>query len=140
MSILGRKVSMTAVFGAAALMVFAVLLAARADTPAREITLVARGMAFYLKSDPTRPNPALEVTAGERVRIVLRNEDRGMTHDVAVPMAGAAVELLDWRERGDVTFTVPSTPGIYEYVCRPHELMMRGTLKVVDAPLDDRDS
>jgi plastocyanin len=27
-------------------------------------------------------------------------------------------------------FEVPTTPGTYEYVCRPHLAMMRGTLRV----------
>ena len=47
------------------------------STPAREITLVARDMAFYLESDPDDAEPDDRVKAGERVRIVLRNEDAG---------------------------------------------------------------
>ena len=68
--------------------------------------------------------------AGERLRIVLRNEDRGMTHDFAVPAVAAAMNAIDWNESGEVTLDVPDTPGAYEYVCRPHSLMMRGTIRV----------
>jgi plastocyanin len=96
----------------------------------REIVLVARGMAFYLEHDPNGPNPTIDVRAGERVRLVLRNQDRGFTHDFAVPTVNAGLNAIDWNESGDVVFDAPMTPGTYEYVCRPHQAMMRGTLRV----------
>lgn len=130
MSILGRKISAKWVAAFAVAMVVAALLPVMSETPGREITLVVRDMAFYLEGDYTHPNPDIEVKAGEHVRIVVRNEERGMTHDFAVPAVGASVDLLEWQERGEVTFDVPATPGTYEYVCRPHMLMMKGILKV----------
>lgn len=130
MSILGRRVSAKLVAAMAGLMLLAALLPAWSDLPTREVTLVAKGMAFYLDGDPSTPNPTLEVKAGERVRIVLRNEDRGMTHDFAVPVVAAAMNPIDWDESGEVTFDVPDTPDTYEYVCRPHAPMMRGTIRV----------
>ena len=130
MSILGRKISAKWVAVLAVAMVVGALLPVMTETPARQITLVARDMAFYLEGDYTHPNPDIEVKAGERVRIVMRNEERGMTHDFAVPAAAASVDLLEWNERGEVTFEVPATAGAYEYVCRPHLLMMKGILKV----------
>jgi hypothetical protein len=87
-------------------------------------------MAFYVDGDSSTPNPTLEVKAGERVRVVLRNEDRGMTHDLAVPAVAAAMDAIRWDESGEVTFDAPDTPGTYEYVCRPHALMMRGIIRV----------
>ena len=130
MSILGRTVSMKAVAAIAGLMLLAALLPVRSSTPTREVTLVAKGMAFYLEGDPSTPNPTLEVKAGERLRIVLRNQDRGMTHDFAVPAVAAAMNAIGWNESGEVTLDVPDTPGTYEYVCRPHRLMMRGIIRV----------
>jgi plastocyanin len=97
---------------------------------AREITLVARDMAFYVEGESATPNPAIEARPGETLRIVLKNRDRGMTHDFAVPSVKAATDALDWNEEDKVTFEVPSEPGTYEYVCQPHLLMMKGTLKV----------
>jgi len=131
MSILGRKVSAKAVAALALLMLMGAMLPAMSSTPTREVTLVARGMAFYLAEDPATPNPTIELRAGERVRIVLRNDERGMTHDFAVPALGAGTDLLDWRESDEVTVDVPDRPGAYEYVCRPHLLMMRGTIRIV---------
>jgi plastocyanin len=130
MSILGRKIPVAVVAAIAAIMIVAALLPVWSKTPAREITLVARGMAFYLEGDLTQPNPVITVKAGEPVRVVLRNEERGMTHAFAVPAFGAATGLLHWNERGEVLFDVPEKAGTYEYVCGPHMLMMKGTLKV----------
>ena len=132
MSILGRPVSWKAVTALSAVLVVAALLPTMTTPYAREIHLVAKDMAFYVDGDPSRPNPTIEVKAGERVRIVLRNQDRGMNHDFAVPAAAAGTTLLKWNEEGEVVFEVPSAPGTYEYVCQPHQLMMRGTLRVLD--------
>ena len=130
MSIFGRTVSGRHVAALALLMLLMALLPALSSTPTREITLVVRGMAFYLKDDPRTANPTLEVRAGERVRIVLENRDRGMTHDIAVPALDAALDPIEWNETDTVVFDVPEAPGTYEYVCRPHRLMMRGTIRV----------
>jgi plastocyanin len=132
MSIFGRRVSVRAVPAIAAVLTVAALLPVMtmSQAPSREITLVARGMAFYLESDPNTPNPTLHVAAGETVRVVLRNRDRGMTHDFAIPALDEALDAIDWDESGDVTFDVPEAPGTYEYWCRPHMLMMRGTIVV----------
>ena len=131
MSTLGRTVSGKVVGGFAALIVVAALLPLVSQSTTREITLVADDMAFYLEGDPSRPNPTIEVKAGERIRVVLRNEERGLIHDFALPAAGAGIDALGWNERGDVTFEVPDVPGNYEYVCRPHLLMMKGVMTVV---------
>ena len=70
----------------------ALALAVRAAVhpEARELTLIARGMAFYLPGDPT-PNPRLIAGRGETLRITLRNEDRGwptIWRSRAVPAGG----------------------------------------------------
>jgi plastocyanin len=126
----GRKISLTLVAVMAAAMLAVALLPALSSTSTREVTLVARNMAFYLEGDRTTANPTIEVKAGERVRVVLRNEDRGLKHDFAVPAVKAAMELVEWSESADVVFEVPETPGTYTYECRPHRLMMRGTIRV----------
>jgi plastocyanin len=141
MSILGRKISGKAVAWLAAAMIVAALLPVMTEAPVdREITLVVRDMTFYLdgeaidgdviEGDAAQPNPAILVKRGERVRVVVKNDDRGMTHDFAVPALGAATSLLDWNEHDAVTFTAPDRPGTYDYVCNPHLLMMKGRLKV----------
>ena len=130
MSILGKKVSSRAIAGMAVLMLLVALLPALSSTPTREVTLVVKGMAFYLEGDSTHANPTIEFKAGERVRVVVRNMDRGLRHDFAVPAAGAVMNEIGWNESDDVVVDVPETPGTYEYVCQPHRLMMRGTIRV----------
>jgi heme/copper-type cytochrome/quinol oxidase subunit 2 len=96
----------------------------------REITLTARGMAFYLAGDPT-PNPTLVVRRGEAVRLTLVNQDLGMTHDFAVESLDVATRAL--RQVGTTTslvFEAPGRPGRSEYVCTFHVQMMKGVLLV----------
>jgi plastocyanin len=130
MSIWGHRVSFKLIAIVVLLLSVGGLLTAVNRAPSREITLVARGMAFYLESDLTQPNPVITVKAGERVRVVLRNDDRGITHDIAVPAAGAKTDLINWNENAAMTFDVPDSPGAYDYFCEPHALMMRGRIVV----------
>ena len=134
MSILGKRVPLRTIAAMAVLMILAVFAPALSKTPSREITLVAKDMAFYLESDlkapnPT-PNPTLEIKAGERVRITLKNQDRGITHDFAVPAIRKSLDQIGWNESDEVVFTAPKRPGAYPYECQPHRLMMRGTIRV----------
>ena len=129
MSVLGRRFSPRLIGGLAASMLVLTLMPALSSPPTREITLLARGMAFYLEDDPETPNPVIEVRAGERIRLVLRNQERGMTHDFAVKDLDAAMNPIRWNESSDIVIDVPQ-PGTYEYVCRPHSLMMRGEFRV----------
>ena len=130
MSILGQRVSPKAIAAMTGVLLLVALLPALSSTPTREVTIVAKGMAFYLEDDLTTPNPTIEVKAGERVRVVLKNQDRGLVHDLAVPVASAVTKELTWNRSGKVSFTAPKTPGTYEYFCQPHKLMMKGTIRV----------
>jgi hypothetical protein len=102
-------------------------------TEPRALTLIARDMAFYLPGDPT-PNPRLIARPGEELRITLRNEDRGMAHDLAVSDGEGSREstpvLRGTGTEADLTLQVPETPGEYEYLCSLHARMMRGVLEV----------
>src|SRR5262245_845899 len=104
----------------------------------RTLTLYARGMAFYLPGDPT-PNPRLVVERGERVRFVLRNEDAGIPHDLAVPRGDLREGRRGRRGRHgrdvtpvvrgagetvDLAYRAPEAAGEYEYVCTLHSRMM----------------
>jgi plastocyanin len=131
MSIMGRRVPVHMIAAVAVLLITVVgLLPVMTKDRAREITLVAKDMAFYLDGDPENANPVIELKAGETVRIVLRNRDRGMTHDFAVPDLNAAMKPLDWNEEEDLTFDAPTDAGTYDYVCRPHLMMMKGKIRV----------
>jgi plastocyanin len=131
MSIWGRKVSAKMIATVVAVLLLGAFAVAVTRPAPREVTLVARGMAFYLE-DGTQPNPTLVFKAGERVRILVRNEDRGISHNLAVPSVKAEFAPIGWNQSADVVFEVPATPGAYEYWCRPHMMMMRGQIIVHD--------
>ncbi len=106
----------------------AMALSARAPAP-REIRIVARDMTFYVEGQAD-PNPTLRLRAGERVRLVLRNDDEGMRHDFAIPAWGAATGRLEAGEEATITFRAPDRPVSEPYTCRPHSRIMRGTILV----------
>ena len=98
--------------------------------PPREVLLLARGMAFILPDQPDTSNPVIPFRAGEHVRVVFRNEAPGLIHDFHVPAWNVVTEAIRAGETTDVVFTVPPTPGRFEYLCRPHAELMRGFVEV----------
>jgi plastocyanin len=115
---------------AVALVVAAVVGIAGAREEVREIHLAARGMAFYLDSDPATPNPTIAVRRGERVRFVLRNETPGIDHDLAIASFGAGLTPIAVGQVAAFDLEVPELPGRHEYACRPHAVMMKGVVEI----------
>lgn len=102
---------------------------ASGDEP-REIVLVIRRMTFYLDGDPS-PNPIVRLRTGERVKLVVRNLDRGVQHDFMIRSLGVATGPLTGPEPASIVFEAPDTPGEHDYICRPHAKMMKGLVKIV---------
>ena len=100
------------------------------SVPTRDVVVVARGMSFVLEGRLSEPNPVIPLRAGERVRMVLKNEAAGLIHDLVIPAWDVAIPQIRTGEQRDVTFTVPETPGKFAYECRPHSEMMRGFVEV----------
>jgi plastocyanin len=96
----------------------------------REVTLVARGMTFALPEQPASENPTVRLRAGERVRLVLKNEAAGLVHDLVIPDWNVTLEAIPAGETSSVTFTVPEKTGQVEYRCQPHAAMMSGVVDV----------
>jgi heme/copper-type cytochrome/quinol oxidase subunit 2 len=96
----------------------------------REVTLIARGMTFVLADELDVPNPVIVLAAGQRVRLVLRNEAPGLLHDFRIPAWRVQLTQIRAGETAEVTFTVPNQPGRYEYLCRPHAELMKGVVEV----------
>ena len=107
-------------------------VAADTSDKLREITLVARNMAFYLDGSDV-PNPVLTMRAGETVRIVLRNEDVGMKHTFEIGAWDQAVPSTRGGRTASAVIEVPNRPGRHEYVCGPHPALMRGLVEVVES-------
>jgi plastocyanin len=107
----------------------AVLKGADAETPVREIHVVAKEMTFYVEGETT-PNPTLHAAPGERIRLVLRNSDPGMSHDFTIRSWSVGTRLLKGKGEDRIEFTVPETRGSHAYSCTPHSEMMGGTIQV----------
>ena len=95
----------------------------------REVRLVIRDMTYYLDGQ-NQPNPTLKVRAGERIKLVLRNEDDGMQHDFKVRTWEIGTNIVDGKGEDSVTFRVPELRGAHVYSCTPHPSSMRGTIEV----------
>src|SRR5262245_19187510 len=76
----------------------------------RDLHLVIVDKTFYVEGQPA-PNPTLEFRAGERIRLVLRNEDEGMRHDLKIGAWNVAVPAIVGKGERAVTFRVPEGRG-----------------------------
>jgi FtsP/CotA-like multicopper oxidase with cupredoxin domain len=124
-----RIVLMVAAVGSAALL--PIVAASRSGDPLpREVRIVARDMNFYVDGEQM-PNPTLRFKAGEQIRLVLRNEDTGMTHDFVINEWNVATETLSEKGAEDtVMFRVPKQRASTAYQCSPHSEMMRGSVHI----------
>jgi plastocyanin len=124
------KLLIVAVVGVVAGTFLLPVMAERADRGAsRTILLVARDMAFYVNG-VGEPNPDIHVKPGEQITLMLRNEDAGMTHDLAISRWNASTRELRGTGTDRITVTVPAKKGTAEYVCRPHSIVMRGSIVI----------
>jgi plastocyanin len=92
----------------------------------RDVRIVARNMAFYLEGS-AEPNPQLRLTPGEYVRVVFRNEDKGMQHDFVIPSWQVGTTVVEFSKEKSTTFRVPDS-GEVSYACSPHSAMMSGKI------------
>ena len=120
----------TLVFLAFALVALILVIATPRAT-GREIVLVARDMTFYLEGSDV-PNPTLTVKCGEEIRVIVRNEDPGITHALGIASLAASIERISPGATGSLLFRAPTDVGRHEYVCPPHAEMMRGVLLVTN--------
>lgn len=120
--------------GTAFIVALAMAMAAIGSTAkdrVREVSLVARDMAFYADGGSTA-NPVLHARPGERLRITVINNAPGMVHDLIIDAVDTATPLLTAGQVASIEFTAPAKTGDYAYRCRPHALMMKGVLTVSD--------
>jgi plastocyanin len=92
--------------------------------PAREIELVARDSRF------NGVNPTIEVAPGERLRLVVKNDDPETWHDLVIGgLDGQRTTLLAPGESATLEFTAPAS-GILKYGCSVHPRFMDGRIVV----------
>ncbi|MGH8635958.1 MAG: plastocyanin/azurin family copper-binding protein [Burkholderiales bacterium] len=96
---------------------------------AREVRLIARNMTYYVDG-VSEPNPALLFLPGEQVRVTVRNEDKGMSHDFRIPAWGVGTKVVEWSTEKSITFRVPANASGGTYMCTPHSAMMSGKVVI----------
>jgi len=115
-----------------------------ASETTREISIVARNMAFVIETpDSTRStesrdsrdlmgqsNPTITVKAGQKITIILRNDDPGMEHDLVIEGLHVEIDVTSFGQTTRLTFTAPREPGTYVYLCSFHPRSMRGVFIV----------
>ncbi len=99
----------------------------RADP--RDVVFIARDMAFYTAGS-NAGNPIVKVRAGEEVRLVFRNDDEGIRHNLAIQDWKVLLELPNGAREMSTVVRVPERPGLHWYVCEPHRSMMMGIVEV----------
>jgi hypothetical protein len=92
-----------------------------------EIRLVAKNMTYYADGSED-PNPTLRLVPGEQVRVTIRNDDRGMSHDFGIPAFRVGTGIVEFGTEKSVTFKVPDNPSAASYICTPHSAMMSGRI------------
>lgn len=95
----------------------------------REVRMVAVDRTFYVEGQST-PNPTLKLRAGDRIRLVLRNEDVGMRHDLRIREWDVAIPPVDGKGERSLTFRVPNQRGTTSYTCTPHSSSMLGSIEI----------
>lgn len=109
-----------------------VLASMAQGTVSHEITIVAKDMVFSIQSSAStgEANPTITVKRGQKVTITLRNDDAGMIHDLIIEGLDISLETVSFSETTRLTFTAPTEPGEYVYLCSFHPRRMRGVFIV----------
>ena len=112
--------------------VYAFAFVALPDGAPREVVLVAKNMAFVADRSgaPDTPNPTIVLHPGEKVRLVVRNEDAGMRHDLVMDHLKLRSTALDFGESDALVFRVPNQRGEGDYYCSFHTQLMRGSVVI----------
>jgi len=105
-------------------------LTASSFVATKEVTFVARDMAFYLEGGSVS-NPTVRLEAGEEVLFILRSFDVGITHNFTIEGWGFETVQLDTGASVRFRVRVPEQLGSQTYVCTPHRKMMHGLIEVV---------
>lgn len=96
-----------------------------AGDPVRTIVLTAKDMKF------NATNPTINLEPGEWIRLVIRNEDPGMKHDLTIPELGLRSAVIETGETTVLSFRVPKN-AFLTYLCSFHPVSMKGVFSVDD--------
>lgn len=98
------------------------------DADVYTIIITAKDMKF------NETHPTIKVAYGETVRIIFRNEDAGMKHDLVIEDLNLRTPVLQPGQEAVIEFLAQSE-GTFKYYCSIHPISMRGTLLINSSPM-----
>ena len=85
--------------------------------PNTVIEVVAENLAFRGN------NPTLYAEPGSEVKLIFRNEARGIEHHLVIEGLGVETAILRPGEREEISFSVPMQDTVLTYSCYLHPIM-----------------
>ena len=112
-----RKVALVIIFGMFLVGFTLVGVEAMRENPNAVIEVVAENLAF--KGN----NPTLFAEPGSEVKLIFRNEARGIEHNFVIEGLGVETAVLRPGEREEINFSVPMRDTVLTYSCYLHPIM-----------------
>ena len=112
-----RRISLVTVFGLLLLGITLVAVEARRDRPNTIIEVVAEDLVFRGN------NPTLYAESGSKVKLIFRNEARGIEHHLGIEGLKVETDVLRPGEREEISFVVPLRDTVLTYSCYLHPAM-----------------
>ena len=85
---------------------------------------------FRLESSAAPPTTGtLSFEPGERIRLIVRNNDIGVLHSIRLPGIDDTLRHIRWEEQAVIEFTAPEA-GAFEYICPQHAPKMQGRIRI----------
>ncbi len=112
-----QRTSQVIVFALLLIGITLVGVAGMRDRPNAILEVVAENFVF------SGNNPTLYAKPGSKVKLIFRNESRGVEHNLAIEGLDVETEILRPGEREDIIFSVPPQDTILTYSCYLHPIM-----------------
>ena len=112
-----RRISLVTVFGLLLIGITLVAGEARRDRPNTIIEVVAEDLVFRGN------NPTLYAESGSKVKLIFRNEARGIEHHLGIEGLKVETDVLRPGEREEISFVVPLRDTVLTYSCYLHPAM-----------------
>ncbi len=112
-----RRISLVIVFGLLLVGITLVAVEAMRDKPNAIIEVVAENLVFRGN------NPTLYAEPGSKVKLIFRNEARGVEHHLVIEDLKMETDVLRPGEREEISFSVPLRDTVLTYACLLHPMM-----------------
>ena len=111
-----RRISLVIVFGVLLVGITLVAVEGMRDKPDSVIEVVAEDLVFRGN------NPTLYAESGSKVKLIFRNEARGIEHNLVIEGL-VETDILRPGEREEISFSVPLRDTVLTYSCYLHPIM-----------------